>query len=296
MSRYDDVDLSALSAPNVVEELSYEAILQDMKDDLVERDPDFTADVLESDPAVKILEVAAYRELLLRQRVNDAARAVMLAYASGADLENLAANMHVTRQVVDPGDPDALPPVDPTFESDARLRARVQLAMEGLSTAGPDGAYEFHAFSADTRVADVDVDSPAPGEVLVTVLSTDGDGVPAQDLLDIVAAALNDKDVRPLTDQITVQAGAKIDYIIDATLTLYDGPDAEVVRQASEDAVTVFAADQKRLGEPVTIDGLHKALRVAGVKKVTLTAPVDDVTPTSVEFANATSITVTVEA
>ena len=48
----------------------------------------FTA-LVESDPAWTILEVAAYRELLLRQRINDASRAVMLAFATGADLEHL---------------------------------------------------------------------------------------------------------------------------------------------------------------------------------------------------------------
>lgn len=61
------VDLSQLPAPSVVETLDFETILQAMLDDLLARDPDFSA-LVESDPAYKILEVAAYRELLLRQR------------------------------------------------------------------------------------------------------------------------------------------------------------------------------------------------------------------------------------
>ena len=44
----------------------------------------------------------AYRELLIRQRVNDAARGVMLATASGTDLDNLAANFNVERLLITP--------------------------------------------------------------------------------------------------------------------------------------------------------------------------------------------------
>ena len=44
------------------------------------------------------------------------------------------------------------------------------------SVAGPTGAYEFHALSADGDVKDAAATSPAPGEVVVTVLSRTGDG------------------------------------------------------------------------------------------------------------------------
>ena len=107
---FSAIDLSSLPAPDVVEALDYETILDAMKQDLVARDPSFSA-LLESDPAMKVLEVAAYRELNLRQHINDSARAVMLAHATSADLDNLAANLNVQRLAVDPGDPDASPPV-----------------------------------------------------------------------------------------------------------------------------------------------------------------------------------------
>lgn len=299
MSRYDAIDLSQLPCPDVVEALDFETILAGRKArmrellDAAGLLPDWNPD-LESDPIVAMLEENAYRELLLRQRVNDGARAVMLATASGADLDQLAALFHVARQQVDAGNPDALPPVPPTYESDTRLRARVLLALEGLSTAGPAGAYVFHALSADPRVADVAVASPAPGEVVVTVLSAEGDGVAAADLLAAVAGALTDEDVRPLTDQVTVQPGARIDYQVTAALDLYTGPDAEVVRAASEASLSAFLGAQRRLGEPVTIDGLHKALRVDGVRKVTLTAPAADIEPAADGFGYCTALAVSI--
>ena len=76
---FSQIDLSRLAAPDVVEALDFEAILAEMLADLRGRDSAFTA-LTEADPAYKILEVAAYRELLIRQRINEAARSVMLAY------------------------------------------------------------------------------------------------------------------------------------------------------------------------------------------------------------------------
>ena len=80
------IDLSRLPPPSVVEPLDYEAILASLIGDVRSLFPDFSAD-LESDPVQKVLESFAYRELLGRQRSNDAARSVMLAYATGSDLE-----------------------------------------------------------------------------------------------------------------------------------------------------------------------------------------------------------------
>lgn len=85
------IDVSKLTAPKIIEELDYETILDQMKIKLAELMPDWTAADLESDPANKILEVAAYREMLIRHRINEAAKAVMVAFATGSDLDHLAA-------------------------------------------------------------------------------------------------------------------------------------------------------------------------------------------------------------
>jgi phage-related baseplate assembly protein len=81
MSGLTAVDLSQLPAPAVVEAISFEQIFAEMLADLRVRDDTFTA-LTESDPSYKVLQVAAYREMLLRQRVNDGAKAVMLPYRS----------------------------------------------------------------------------------------------------------------------------------------------------------------------------------------------------------------------
>ena len=100
-STFTAVDLSRLPAPTIVETLDFDTIYGQMLAQLLILLPGFDATV-ESDPAVKLLQVAAYREVLLRARVNDAARAVMPAYAVGADLDNLAALMSVVRLTLTP--------------------------------------------------------------------------------------------------------------------------------------------------------------------------------------------------
>lgn len=125
---------------------------------------------------VKLLELAAYRDLQLRARVNDAAKALLLAHAQGSDLDQLAANVKLKRLVIRPADPQALPPTPEVKETDDALRERIQLAYEGLTTAGPRNSYILHARNASALVADAAAQSPSPACVTVTVLGLEGDG------------------------------------------------------------------------------------------------------------------------
>lgn len=292
-SGFTAIDMSQLPAPNVVLPVSYEATLTAMLSELRARDPIFDA-LVESDPAYKILEVAAYYKTLTDQRVNDGARAVMPAYATGSNLDQIALRFGVERLVIDPGDPDVLPPVSPVLESDEDFRRRMLLAFEGLTTAGPAGAYIFHALGADGDVADASVQSPAPGEVLVSILSRSGGGTASAELIAKVLAVLRADDVRPLTDQVTVQAATITAYAITATLIVLPGPDSTVVRRSAEDAAAVYAAAQHRLGRDVTLSGLYAALHQPGVQNVGLTSPAADIVIGEAQAAYCTGITVTV--
>ena len=73
---FSGVDLSRLPPPTVIEALDFETIYAEALGQFQTYFPGFDATV-ESDPVVKLLQLFAYRELVLRQRVNDAARAVM---------------------------------------------------------------------------------------------------------------------------------------------------------------------------------------------------------------------------
>lgn len=288
------IDLSQIAAPDVVETLDFETLLAAVKETLIGLAPDLEAVLsLESEPAVKILEVMVYREMLLRARVNDGARAVMLPTATGADLENLAAFYGVTRLVVTPADTEAVPPVAAVMESDARLRTRTQMALEGFSTAGPRGAYEFHALSADGAVLDVGVTSPTPGEVVVSILSNVGNGAASAELLATVNAVLTDETVRPLTDHVTVQSAAIVTYTIEAAIYCYSGPDRAVVLAASQASAEAYVAAQRKIGRDVTLSGIYAALHGSGVQRVDLAAPAASIVIGETEAAHCTAITLT---
>lgn len=275
------IDLSRLPAPSVIEPLDYETIIAELTADLISRDPELADTLsLESEPLTKLLEVAAYRELLLRQRINEAAKAVMLAYAQDEDLEHLAALLDVERLEIDPGDPDANPPVLPTFEGNDALRRRVLLSLDGLSTAGPERAYVYHALSASGDVKDADAFSEAPGEVTVVVLSQLESGEAAPELLSTVSGAVNAKDTRPLTDHPTAVSAEIIGYTIRAILHILPGPEAAVVRENAQAAAEAYTQEQHRIGAQVTLSGVYAALHQPGVQRVELLSPTATLTTT----------------
>ena len=277
------IDLSQLPAPNVVEQLDYESLFAERKSTLISLYPPEQQEAisrtlsLESEPLVKLLQENAYREVILRQRVNEAARAVMVAYATGSDLDQLAANNGVQRLVLKPADSTTIPPTDAVMESDSDLRMRIPQAFEGLSVAGPSGAYEYHGRSADGRVADISVISPTPANVTISVLSREANGVAPEDLLVKVRNALNDENVRPIADRVLVQSASVVSYEIDATLFLYPGPESEPITQAAEEKLKAYISAQHRLGRDIRLSAIYAALHVEGVQRVELAVPQVDI-------------------
>ncbi len=266
------VDLSRLSSPDVVELLDFDTIFADAVARMKVHMPEF--ETRESDPATKQLLVLSYFAQLLRQRINDAARAVMPAHAVGADLDNIAAVFGITRFTLTPADPST--GASAVMESDADFRRRMVLAPEGYSVAGPEGSYIFHALSADADILDASASSPSPGEVLVSILSREGSGAASAALVAKVDAYLSDVTRRPLTDLVTVQSAAIINYDVVATLHTYRGPDADIVLDAARTRLAAYVADSHRLGRDVTRSGIFAALHVDGVQNVDLVRPAAD--------------------
>lgn len=254
------IDFSSIPDPTIIEPLDFETILAAMIADLQARDPSYS-EILESDPGIKILEVAAARELILRQRINDALQATLLRYAGGADLDNLATFYAVTRL---------------EDESDEALRARVIERIMGSSTAGGAAWYRYQALTASELVKDAAVSSPNPGEVLVNILSTQGNGTAGSQLLQTVDAVLQSDSVRVITDVVTV-ASATINTVpVTAQIYLYPDTPIEVFNGLQARLTAAFAT-ASGLGWDVTRSWLIAQLHPAGVQRVVLTAPAADV-------------------
>lgn len=278
MSVAANIDLSKLPAPQIVRKIDAEQIWQEVKADLIAQIPALESLLdAEGQLVTELGQAFADREMRLRAEFNDRAKGNLLALSTGTDLEHLAAFYGVARLVIQQADPQASPPIAEILETDVAMRVRTQLAMEGFSAAGPRGAYEFHARSADGRVKDVSVTRPTAGTVQVTILSSEGDGTPPSDLLTAVSNALNDEDVRPLCDNVLVLAPEILSYTVQAELTLYNGPDEAVVIAAAQQAVNDLVARLHSVGHDITLSALYGALHQPGVQKVRIVSPTMDI-------------------
>ncbi len=282
------IDLSQLPQPTIIEELDFEEILIEVKAVIVAAYPaDQQAAViaaleLESEPLNVLGQALAYREMLLRQRINEGAAACMLSHSTGDDLDNIAANLDTERLIKT----EATETTDAEMESDEALRLRAQAAFEGMSVAGPSAAYEYFARSASGKVADARASSPAPAEVIIAVLSTEGDGTASPELLAAVAEAVNDEEVRPLGDRVTVRSAEIVDYEIDATLYLYPGPESEPIINAADASLQKFLKqNDKKISRDVARSAISAALHVQGVQRVVLNAPLDDIRISDIQAA-----------
>ncbi|WP_025127672.1 baseplate J/gp47 family protein [Pseudomonas sp. PH1b] len=287
------LDLSALPAPQVLEAQDFEVLYQGKLATFRRYMGDNWTANLESDPVTKQLELSAYSDMLLRARINDAAKALLLAHAKGTDLDQLAANVNLQRLVIQAGDPQAVPPLAQVKEADDALRERVQLAYEGLTTAGPRNSYILHARNASALVADAEAESPSPACVTVTVLSLEGDGAAAPELLATVAAALNDEDVRPLGDRVTVNSAQVLPYRIDAVLHMKGpGPESDAALAEAERKLAAWVNPRRRLGIEVARSAIDAQLHVAGVARVELRGW-QDIVPSKAQAAYCTGYSVT---
>ncbi len=320
------IDLSLLPPPDVIESLEFETLYQEVLSAFREQMGDQWTAQLESDPIVKLLEVAAYQQMLGRARVNAAAKASLLAYAKGGDLDNRAADYGVQRLVLVAANPDAVPPVAEVLEGDEALRYRTRLSLEALSVAGSRGAYEYHGLSASAEIAGVSVDSPTfigvevsaavkaqlpadaivlvcdyaaglanplPGDVSLSVLPRVDAITPGVDLVAGVQTALSAETVRPLTDRPRTQLGQPVNFSVVAALEVEAGPSPTVVRAQARTNLDMAIAEARRLEGQLSLSAIYAALHVPGISKVTLVQPVEGVSCNKRQYPHCIAIQLT---
>lgn len=308
MSAFNAIDLSSLAPPKIIEELSAEKIVDEYVryfQELVKsgeagkiaEEYEELALLLPSDPVMKIFEACAYRELLLRQRINEAAKAVMVAYAQGSDLDNLAALVPLERKTAVEGK-------EVITENDEDFRKRVVLAPEGFSTAGPEGAYIFHALSVE-GVKDACPISPKPAEVELYILSGEpyeesdteesngeegsnepnegevsdkpkGKGLPSDALLLKLNEKFND-DIRPFTEKLTIYPATVTEYPVEAKLYVKPGPAEESVVEEAKQNLEAYLEKRYALGVDIPVSGIIAALHIDSVDRVEVIQPDKDI-------------------
>lgn len=269
-------ELAGLPTPQVLETLRFETVFDALLRDFQVRYPQYSV-LLASDPAIKLIEVAAYRELLLRARINEAARANLLAFAVGNDLEHLGAFYGVFR----------LPQ-----EQDEPLRRRIRARIMGFANAGGAAHYHYWALSASPEVADVAVDSPGPGRVRISVLPTGHSDTVPEALLETVRATVLRDDVRVLTDTVEVVPVSLVPVTVTAQIWLY--PDTPMaVFEGLAPRLTRELALAAVLGWDLTQSWLIGQLQQPGVHKVELSEPATDIRIHSTQAVRLTDVQLT---
>jgi len=269
--RFSSIDFAQLAPPSAVDPLDYETIYAERRAVFLEiwdaaraidpTLPSFDAIGLESDPVAMLLQESAYRELILRQLVNDRTLSVLLPYAQGGGIDLLGANFGVARAEA---------------EDDTRFRRRVQLAPEALASAGTEGGYIFHALTAAPSVLDAKPESTRPGRVRVTIMGAGESRLPTEADTLAVRSRLAHPDVKPLTDMVSVAPPQIVPLVVSATVMVPAGPDLAVVRARVDAALAEYLTSRNRLGALIARSGIVGALHQPGVVTVDLTSPAAD--------------------
>lgn len=282
MARFvaDTLDLSRLPSPTVIRDLDYETIRSDRLADFKRRWPAWDQGVLETDPAVILQETDAYRELLDKQRINEAAKAVMLPYAEEGDLDVIGSLFGVERL---------------SGEEDDPYRYRIALAPEAYASAGSAGAYEFHARAVSASIVDVGVSCPRTGVaqvVLLFAVGTSPDDVAA--LASAVNARLQSDEIRPLTDQVVVLVAEIVPFAVDVRVTIPSGPDPSVVEAAARTSLLTLASSAYRVARSVDASEVSGAAWSSNARKVDVLSGGVSVTETQAPLCTGVVVTAVV--
>lgn len=300
--------LNQLAEPEIVKVETFETLLAEFKAEVLAyvqaRDPEKAARLAvaldnDSDLLAMMLQAFTLRLQGHERKYNARIKQMLAWWAEGSNLDARAADLGLERRVIDEGDPNAFPPVDPLLEGDEDLRVRYYLAPHAPA-AGSRLQYRREAMTLGERAA-VTVEAPeagrlvvtytfapdgyaaqvkdangrqtAPGQVAVTVLARAGDGTPSAALLEAVRAHFARDDVGPETDLVTVRAAEVVRYRIRAIVYINQGPDAQLTQANARAALEAYATARHLLEGYVDPSRIDYVLHAAGAERLQLLEP-----------------------
>ena len=319
-----------LAEPAIVTVEVFEDLLAEFKTFVVEyvgaRSPESAAKLLvsldnESELLTLALEAFCVRLQIHERKYNARIKQMLAWWATGSNLDARLADMGLERQLLDPGDPAAFPPVPPVYESDDDARLRYYLAPHAPA-AGSRMQYRREVFTLGERPAvKVDIASAgvvtvtytfspdgfaaqvkdgngrrtAPGEVRVTVLAREGDGTPSAELLQGVRQHFARPDVRPETDLVTVQGAQIKNYKIRVVAKINAGPDSGLTKVAAQQQLQAYADACHRLEGRVDPSWIDYTLHSAGAVQLQILEPLAPIVTSAFQAPYCTGVEVEVD-
>lgn len=307
MPRLGVIELDQLPPFQVLETIDTEAIITARMSQLViiwqHYDPPnmATYDVgnLEFDPIRINQECSTYFEFMVRDRVNQACRAVTLAFAVGGNLDAIASRY-----------PGGLPrmttvntPRLTANETDDAYRTRIWLSPNTLSPNGTYESYVFYGFTAaqaaGSPLRDCQVTSnPGQPDIYMTIMA---DGSPITALQDsfgnytgqfstypspipsnaLITSVFNyitavGEGRKASTDVLHVNAPAVQTITYSIRVILYPGWDQNATMQSLYPALATLLESQRYLGFSHMLSAIDAALKVSGVFNVLIDSPTSD--------------------
>ncbi|CAA0129778.1 Uncharacterised protein [Starkeya nomas] len=259
--------LAGLPPAQSIEELSWQVIVDRMVARFqelwaIEREANPELPVIDtlhlrSDPGRKLIELAAYVEMALRGRVNDAFRSGLLFYTGDTDADHLVFFYDVLRLL---------------GERDDALKSRTVLAIAGRSPGGPKERYEAIARAADVRVRHAHAYRVGRDPTVhVAIWSTDNNGMADAALIAKVRAALESPAHGVINDVFNVRAA--VFAAADVTLDVWLLPDAmESILSAIPGVVTNAWSAETGMGMDLVAEWVQGRAMIAGVQRARMTS------------------------
>lgn len=304
------IDISRLPAPDAIEALDFEALYAAFKVRFLafwetQRAinpalPAYDVQSLETDPAGIVGEAWSYLRLMDRQRVNDAFRALLAAYAKGGNLEAIAAGRNLARIVIVPATSSAAA----IMEGDDALLRRYLLSFD-IPASASAGRYLYDAWKAWPQSADKTLglwDARVNGRAIhgrvgdtdVVIIGPEG-RLPTPAELASVRAAVTHPDRAPEAVAISVMAASRVEYAVSLVLEVPAvGPSPDVLKAEAIKRVTAAAKDRTLIGGEIPAGLLSGSAFGVGIIKVRDRAPVV-IEPDPYRVPVMTALTINVE-
>jgi phage-related baseplate assembly protein len=151
------------------------------------------------------------------------------------------------------------------------------MAPESFSVAGPYGAYEYWAATANSNISNISVWSNAAnaGKVYIYFLMENGRLPTAEEIQQVYDICSAD-DIRPLTDQVFVEVPAIVVVLVLASFWIEDtkvafADDIRTKAYAAWEDYRIWQSEE--IGRDVNPSKLVEMLMDAGVKRVVIDSP-----------------------
>lgn len=161
------------------------------------------------------------------------------------------------------------------IETDEELAERIYLSRYNYSTAGSESAYIYYCKEYSPLIDDIKVKNPKDAEIVIYILMKDRQSA-SDAFLSGLLEHLNNENIRPLTDKISVFNAEKVNYSIDISYKI----SAEDIKNAQsiQTAVNKAAAEYKewqcgKIGRDIDPQKLSAMLYLAGARNMEIKQP-----------------------